>query len=557
MSNFFEATSDVQVRHLINKDAVIDIASRQKWNDLQKIEQQSLMLAKWNDTAIEYPLAQCIHQLFEHQVSIAPNAPALVFEEVIMTYDELNAAANKLARHLRSIGVGPDQRVALCVDRGFAMVIGILSIIKAGGAYVPLDPAYPQERLTYQVSDSAPKVLLVDKRGKIALAGQKLSVAVVDVDDDKPWASNPSANIPPDELGLTPNHLAYVIYTSGSTGQPKGVMNEHSGLVNRLLWMQDTFKLDKNDCVLQKTPFSFDVSVWEFFWPLLAGAKLAIARPNGHKSPEYLADLIEQEGITTLHFVPSMLQVYLAATGRVHKSLRQVFCSGEVLLPSARDDFFAHFPLVKLHNLYGPTEAAVDVTWYPCKNGQYLDKVPIGRPIANTRIYLLDSQGESTPVGEIGEIYIAGVQVARGYLNRPELTAERFLPDIYASDQYGRMYRTGDLGRWLADGNIEYLGRNDFQVKLHGLRIELGEIEMQLVQHPDIILAAVKKIEHAGEAILAAWYMSKNNVHISAAELRSFLKQMLPQYMIPSLFIETSVMPLNNSGKIDRNKLAI
>jgi len=557
MSEIVEATGIAQAQHLINKDAVIDIASRQKWNDLQKIEQQALMLAKWNDTATEYPLGQCIHQLFEHQVSIAPNAPALVFEQLIMTYDELNTAANRLAHHLRNMGVGPDQRVAMCVDRGFAMVIGILSIIKAGGAYVPLDPAYPQERLTYQLSDSAPKVLLVDKAGKIALAGQKLSVAVLDVEDDKLWASESSVNILPDELGLTPSHLAYIIYTSGSTGQPKGVMNEHGGLVNRLLWMQDTFKLDENDCVLQKTPFSFDVSVWEFFWPLLAGAKLIIARPNGHKSPEYLADLIEQEGVTTLHFVPSMLQVYLAAISCAHASLKQVFCSGEALLPSACDDFFTHFPQVKLHNLYGPTEAAVDVTWYPCKRGRYLDKVPIGRPIANTRIYLLDPQGNSIPVGEIGEIYIAGVQVARGYLNRPELTAERFLPDNYASDQYGRMYRTGDLGRWLADGNIEYLGRNDFQVKLYGLRIELGEIEMQLVQHPDIVLAAVKKIEHTGEAILAAWYMPKNNVHISTAELRSFLKQILPQYMIPSLFIETSVMPLNNSGKIDRNKLAI
>jgi acyl-coenzyme A synthetase/AMP-(fatty) acid ligase/aryl carrier-like protein len=335
-----------------------------------------------------------------------------------------------------------------------------------------------------------------------------------------------------------------VIYTSGSTGQPKGVINDHAGVVNRLLWMQDAYGLKPHDRVLQKTPFSFDVSVWEFFWPLFTGARLVMARPGGHKDPLYLCEVIAAEQITTLHFVPSMLDVFLAhGDVRQAAGLVRVMCSGEALPGSLVRRFKQQLPGIGLYNLYGPTEAAVDVTAWNCARPEVADNTPIGKPIANTRMYVLDAQLQPVPLGVVGELFIGGVQVARGYLNRPELTAERFLKDPFSS---GRMYRTGDLGRFLPDGNIEYLGRNDDQVKIRGLRIELGEIQARLLEHPQVHEAAVV----ARDERLVAYYTGTR-----VGDLREHLLRHLPEFMVPALFVHLDALPLSPNGKLDRKAL--
>ncbi|MCS0710122.1 amino acid adenylation domain-containing protein, partial [Massilia aurea] len=355
-----------------------------------------------------------------------PDGTAVVFEDQHLSYDELNRRANRLAHRLIAQGVVPDARVAICAERSLEMVVGLLAILKAGGAYVPLDPASPSDRLAYMLGDCAPSVILT--QGTLMQhVPIEASVPVLLLDDfESVFDTHTDHN--PVVTALRAHHLAYVIYTSGSTGIPKGVMNEHHAVANRLHWMQQQFGIDAGDRVLQKTPFSFDVSVWEFFWPLLAGATIVLARPEGHKSPEYLRQLIDNAGVTTLHFVPSMLQTFVEHSGDWRAaSVHRVFCSGEALPPALRAHFVSTWPDISLHNLYGPTEAAVDVTWFNCSKHTWTHLVPIGKPIANTRIYVLDPHGRPVPIGVAGEIHIGGVQVARGYLNRPELTAERFV----------------------------------------------------------------------------------------------------------------------------------
>ncbi|SNY23214.1 arthrofactin-type cyclic lipopeptide synthetase C [Pseudomonas sp. LAMO17WK12:I6] len=512
-------------------------------------EEQQRLLVEFNATDVDYDLKQTIHGLFEAQVARTPWAPAVVADEQQLTYAELNARANQLARHLRELGVGPDARVALCVERGLDMVVGLLAILKAGGGYVPLDPAYPLERLAYMLEDSAPLAVLVQGTTRSLLGD--VSVPVIDLDQPH-WQSLPTENLHVNEL--TPNHTAYVIYTSGSTGQPKGVINEHRGVVNRLLWMQDAYQLTASDTVLQKTPFSFDVSVWEFFWPLMTGARLVMARPEGHKDPLYLSEIIEREHITTLHFVPSMLDVFLAHADTARcSSLRQVMCSGEALPGSVVRRFKQQLPDSELHNLYGPTEAAVDVTAWNCAGPleSTPDNTPIGKPIANTRMYILDAQQQPVPHGVVGELYIGGVQVARGYLNRPQLNAERFLNDPFQAN--GRMYRTGDVARYLPDGNIEYLGRNDDQVKIRGLRIELGEIQARLTQIDGVQEAAVLAREDVpGDKRLVAYY---TGAQLEIETLRGHLLENLPDYMVPAVFVHLEALPLSPNGKLDRKAL--
>ncbi|PCR95715.1 non-ribosomal peptide synthetase [Pseudomonas fluorescens] len=515
---------------------------------LEGAERQRLLF-DFNATDVGFDLQQSIHGLFEAQALRTPQAVAVLSGEQRLSYAELNARANRLAHHLRGLGVGPDARVAICVERGLEMVVGLLAILKAGGGYVPLDPAYPLERLAYMLEDSAPSAVLVQGSTR-ALLGE-VAVPVVDLDHQN-WQSQSSDN--PSVDGLTPQHTAYVIYTSGSTGQPKGVINEHSGVVNRLLWMQDAYRLTAEDSVLQKTPFSFDVSVWEFFWPLMTGARLVMARPGGHKDPLYLSEVIERERITTLHFVPSMLDVFLAHgdTARCN-GLRQVMCSGEALPGSLVRRFKQQLPGSGLHNLYGPTEAAVDVTAWDCAGPLELtpDNTPIGKPIANTRMYILDAQQQPVPQGVVGELYIGGVQVARGYLNRPELSAERFLQDPFQPN--GRMYRTGDVARYLADGNIEYLGRNDDQVKIRGLRIELGEIQSRLTDIGGVQEAAVLAREDVpGDKRLVAYY---TGARLEIDVLRGHLLEHLPDYMVPAVFVHLDALPLSPNGKLDRKAL--
>ncbi|KOP54034.1 amino acid adenylation, partial [Pseudomonas coronafaciens pv. porri] len=494
-----------------------------------------------------------LHQLFEQQAQQQPQALALVCGDERVTYADLNKRSNQVAHVLLSLGIVADDRVAICVERSVEMVVGLLGILKAGGAYVPLDPGYPLERLRYMLEDSAPVAVLVQPETRELLGA--LAMPVLDLQ-----SANWAAEAEHDRVlsTVTPQHLAYVIYTSGSTGQPKGVMIEHCAIVNRLLWAQDHYRLSREDRFLQKTPFGFDVSVWEFFLPLLAGAQLVIARPAGHQDPEYLAELIAGSGVTILHFVPSMLQSFLNQVGPLACStLRQVFCSGEALPYSLQKHFEQRFAHVQLHNLYGPTEAAVDVTYWHCVPDLHTGIVPIGRPVANTRLYLLDPHMQPVPVGVRGEIYIAGIQLARGYLNRDALTAERFVKDRFSNDPTARMYRSGDLGRWLADGNIEYLGRNDDQVKLRGFRIELGDIEAHLAGCAGVGEAVVVAQEDTpGEKRLIAYYTTREAKEIIAVQtLRAALQASLPEYMVPAAYVKLSGWPLTPNGKLDRRAL--
>ena len=493
------------------------------------------LLVDFNATAVAYNLDQTLHGMFEEQAARTPHAIAVKAGEQQLTYAELNRQASQLAHHLLALGVASDSRVAICVERGLDMVVGLYAILKAGAAYVPLDPAYPLERLAYMLQDSAPVVVLAQSSTRELLG----EVPVINLEQPV-WLDQPVVN--PQVSGVS----AYVIYTSGSTGQPKGVINDHAGVVNRLLWMQGAYGLQAHDRVLQKTPFSFDVSVWEFFWPLFTGACLVMARPGGHKDPAYLCEVIAAEHISTLHFVPSMLDVFLAH-GDVSQAagLVRVMCSGEALPGSLVRRFKQQLPGSQLHNLYGPTEAAVDVTAWNCAGAVTPDNTPIGKPIANTRMYLLDGQLQPVPLGVVGELFIGGVQVARGYLNRPELTAERFLNDPFTD---GRLYRTGDVGRYLPDGNIEYLGRNDDQVKIRGLRIELGEIQARLTDCPQVNEAAVI----ARDNRLIAYYTGAIS-EIDA--LRAQLLQHLPDFMVPAIFVHLEALPLSPNGKLDRKAL--
>ncbi|NRS16242.1 amino acid adenylation domain-containing protein [Brevibacillus sp. HB1.4B] len=460
---------------------------------LTTAEEQKL-LVEWNDTKTYYPQQdRCLHEMIEAQAAKTPDAPAVIFEEKQLTYRELDQRANQLANHLVKQGVSAETLVGIYMERSFEMIIGLLGILKAGGAYVPLDPSYPQDRVAFMITDANPSFLLTAEELKNTLP--EYGGQLICLDSDWETISMESHMAP--ASGVNSDNLAYMIYTSGSTGKPKGAMNAHRGIVNRLLWMQEQYQLNETDRVMQKTPFSFDVSVWEFFWPLMTGACMVVARPEGHKDTTYLARLIKKEKITTMHFVPSMLQVFLEETEISGcDTLRQVICSGEALSYATQERFFECLD-AELHNLYGPTEAAIDVTYWACQKGSKLRSVPIGRPVANTQIYLLDEHLNPVPVGVAGELHIGGVQLARGYYNRPELTEEKFIPDPFSKKEGARLYKTGDLARYMPDGTIEYLGRIDFMVKLRGFRIELGEIEAVLDEHPHVQKAAV--IVHESE----------------------------------------------------------
>ena len=533
------------------------------------------LLEEWNATERAFPDTLCLHQLFERQVERTPDAIAVAFGEQRLTYAQLNAAANRLARRLIECGVRPDARVAVCAERSIEMVVALLGVLKAGGAYVPLDPGYPAERLAYILGDSDPMALLADRTAREALkASLPDRLPVVDLDKpeaahDRQAVENPRA----ETVGLTSRHLAYVIYTSGSTGLPKGVQNEHRALVNRLVWMQRAYRLQDDDVVLQKTPFSFDVSVWEFFWTLSSGATLCVAPPGVHRDAQRLASLIVAQRVTTAHFVPSMLGSFLdAGPAASCTSLRRIVCSGEALPAATVRRCRQMLPNTDLHNLYGPTEAAIDVTAWTCPPSFDGDIVPIGKPIDNTRIYLLDARGEPVPVGAVGELYIGGVGVARGYLNRRQLTDERFVRDPFSAavdKPQSRMYRTGDLARYLPDGNIVFLGRNDHQVKIRGMRIELGEIEAQLAQHESVREAVVLARDdgHAQPRLVAYITPVTPVTPVTTPErapqddlsyrLRTYLQAKLPDYMVPAAFVALDTFPVTANGKLDRNALPL
>jgi len=504
-----------------------------------------LVLQDWNATATDYPVQACVHQLFEAQAQRTPHAPALLFEGSTLSYGELDAQANRLAQYLRAQGVVSDSLVGVAAQRSIEMVVALLAVLKAGGAYVPLDPEYPEERLAYMIEDSGIRLLLTQQAllGSLPLPAGVRCVALDTLKLDDMPCSTPGVTV-------TPTQLAYVIYTSGSTGRPKGAGNSHQALTNRLFWMQQAYGLDASDTVLQKTPFSFDVSVWEFFWPLMTGARLAVAAPGEHRDPQRLIATIERDQVTTLHFVPSMLQAFIHEPGvQACNTLSRIICSGEALPVDAQRQVFARLPTASLYNLYGPTEAAIDVTHWTCvEEGK--DSVPIGTPIANIRTYVLDAGLEPVAPGVSGELYLGGVGLARGYHRRPGLTAERFVADPFVAGE--RLYRTGDRVRQRADGVIEYLGRFDHQVKIRGLRIELGEIEARLAEHEVVRECVVLALD--GRQLVA--YLVLN----AAPEgwqgmLKEWLLQTLPEFMVPSQLMALDSLPLTPNGKLDRKAL--
>jgi len=513
--------------------------------DLLDTSNHQRLTQTWQGELVDYS-STTLHGLLSSQVSRTPDAVAVLDESTALTYAELDSRANGLAHELVAQGVGPETLVGVYMDRSVELVVALYGILKAGGAYVPLDPGYPEARLAYMLEDAdAPVVLTQTHLQNSVPQGYEGRVVCVDTLTREESAAP--------ILDTDDNRLAYVIYTSGSTGQPKGVMNEHRGVVNRILWMQDAYQIDGDDAVLQKTPFSFDVSVWEFFWPLSVGAKLVMAKPEGHKDPAYLAETIAREHITTIHFVPSMLQAFLdAADTSQCTTLRRVICSGEALSVPLHDQFFSQMNC-ELHNLYGPTEAAVDVTHWACTPTPGLTNVPIGRPITNTQTYVLDDHMNPVPIGVPGELYLGGVQVARGYWGQAALTSERFIEDPFTDTPGARLYKTGDRCRWRVDGAIEFLGRLDTQIKIRGFRIESGEIESTLRQHDGIHHAVVDTKTLGGEAQLVAYLVADSE--IPATELRTHICATLPDHMAPQAYVYLDALPLTPSGKLDHKAL--
>ncbi|MFC9516515.1 non-ribosomal peptide synthase/polyketide synthase [Nocardiaceae bacterium NPDC056970] len=528
---------------------VADPAARVADVDVLAPAERVRVLETWNATGRAVPESTLV-DLFADQVARTPDAPAVSFGDVTLSYADFDARVNRLARYLLLSGVGPESSVGIAMVRSIDLLVAVYAVVATGGAYVPIDPEQPSERIGDVLDQAKPVLVLTDSRGLSALpAGTGVVVGEIPLGD---LDSSPLTAA--DLRGpLRPSNTAYVIFTSGSTGRPKGVAVPHAGIVNRLLWMQHMYPLDATDVVLQKTPVTFDVSVWELFWPLQVGAHLVIAEPDGHRNPQYLERAVRDHGVTTIHFVPSMLDAFVAGAAIERcTSLRRVFTSGEAL-PANTVDRVHERCAVSLHNLYGPTEASVDVTYHRTVPGSRT--VPIGAPVWNTELYVLDSRLRPVPVGVAGELYLAGVQLARGYVGRADLTADRFVAAPFGGAGT-RMYRTGDVVRWTEAGELEYLGRSDFQVKLRGQRIELGEIEAALLAQSGIVQAVVLLRHHqvAGE-YLAAYVVADDGVNPSENELQGALALALPRYMVPSTVTVLDALPVTANGKLDRRAL--
>ncbi|MBD2483966.1 amino acid adenylation domain-containing protein [Planktothrix sp. FACHB-1365] len=504
------------------------------------------ILHEWNNTTTEYPRDKCIHQLFEEQVERTPDAVAVVFEGEQLTYRELNARANQLAHYLQALGVGPEVLVGICVERSFEMIVGLLGVLKAGGAYVPLDPAYPLERLGFILEDSSVPVLLTQSKLVEELPSHSARVVYFDKDWEE-IAFHSQENL---SSSVTPDNLAYVIYTSGSTGKPKGVLLAHRGLCNLATAQIQLFDVQPDSRILQFASFSFDASVWEIVMALVPGATLVLALQDSLLPGRALFELLREQKITHANLVPSALATL---PDEELPALQNIVVGGESCLPS----------LVKrwadgrrFFNLYGPTESTVCATIAQCTKG--MGVLPIGRPIANTKIYILDTENQPVSVGVPGELHIGGIGLARGYLNHPDLTEQKFIPNPFSNESGSRLYKTGDLARYLPDGNIEFLGRIDNQVKIRGFRIELGEVEAAIAQHPAIRETVVIVRENAtNDKQLVAYIAPYQQPAPEISDLRHFLKQQLPDYMIPSAFVVLEALPLTPNGKVDRKSLPL
>ena len=487
--------------------------------------------------------------LFDEQVARTPNSVALAMDAIELTYAEFDAKVNQLARHLISEGVGPEQLVGVAMRRSIDLVVAIYAVLKAGGAYVPIDPDHPAERTEYVVEAADPVLILTTARDQFASTGRRMvTVEALNLD------GFPSRRIADSERNspLRSENTAYLIFTSGSTGRPKGVAITHSATVNQLVWAQATYRLDRSDVVLQKTPITFDISVWELFWTLQTGAKLVIAVPDGHRDADYLAKTIAQERVTTVHFVPSMLNAFMSAVpAPLPESVRRVFVAGEALSADTVRRF-SGYASASLHNWYGPAEVEVVTAWEATPEAVV---VPIGSPVANTSTVVLDGRLAPVPVGVAGELYLGGPQVARAYHGEPAMTALRFVADPFGSAG-ARLYRTGDLVRWTKSGELEYIGRSDFQVKLRGQRIELGEIESALLTHENVNDAVVvmHSDSKSGDS-LVGYVVPASGAVVDVVALTDSLRAVLPSYMVPSLIMVLDALPLNASGKLDRKLL--
>ncbi|MGW6056039.1 amino acid adenylation domain-containing protein [Streptomyces sp. NPDC055189] len=506
--------------------------------------QHDQVVRQWNDTVRERP-ATTLAELWSRQVRRTPDAPALVAPDGSrLSYVQLDARVRRLALRLAREGAGPEQVVAVALPRSTDLVVAILAVVTAGAAYLPVDPDHPAGRIAATLADAGPLLALTDT-ASAAVLPESLPKLLL----DKPIAPLAARPVPP-----RPEHPAYVIFTSGSTGRPKGVIVPHAAVVNRLLWMQEQYHLTADDRVLQKTPAGFDVSVWEFFWPLICGATLVIARPGGHRDPAYLAELIRRESVTVTHFVPSMLQAFLQEPGAADcTGLRRIICSGEALPARTQRDLFATLTATELHNLYGPTEAAVDVTYWQCQRDDHTGTVPIGRPLANVSTYVLDGSLRPVPPGVTGELYLGGIQLARGYAGRPGLTAERFVACPFAAGE--RMYRTGDLVRWSVGGQLEFVGRADAQVKIRGFRVEPGEVEAVLAAHPEVRqCTVVLREDRPGDPRLVAYAVART-AGLTGRELRSYVADRVPEAMVPAAVVLLDTLPTTVNGKLDRAAL--
>jgi amino acid adenylation domain-containing protein len=534
----------------VERSATTERASVGDADVLLKEEELRRQLVEWNATEADFPRDCCVHELVDAQVERTPDAIAVSDSQGSLSYAELNDRSGRLARHLRLLGVGPDLLVGVCLERSVDMSVALLAVLKAGGAYVPLEPDHPRERLALMLNDARPVAILTTAPLRESLPRQDTPVVLVDA-ERQTWM----VHQPFHSGGCAPTNLAYVMYTSGSTGRPKGVMIEHRAIVNYLWWCVASFGLGPQDRLLQTTPFGFDASVWELFAPLLSGGTLVMLDPGASFDPMRMAAAILAERITAIQFVPSILDFFLGA-GAANEcgSLRFVAAGGEALRPAVMERFFHDFGLeFALRNLYGPTEASVYATSWQCQPGEAV--VPIGRPIANTLIYVLDERLRPVPVGAPGELCIGGVGVARGYLNRPELTAERFVADPFRAGE--RVYRTGDVARYRQDGIIEFLGRQDDQVKIRGNRIELGEVEVVILEHPAVRQAVVVRHDDPqGQPRLVAYIVGEDEHPApTSAELVAHVMGRLPTVMIPSAFVTVHAIPLTANVKLDRKAL--
>ena len=528
-----------------------DIDQRVSQIEILSNQERAQILYEWNDTQVACPGENCVHELFEEQAERTPDAIAVVYEGEQISYRALNRKANQLGHYLKAMGIGPEVLVGVCLERSIEMVVGLIGVWKAGAVYVAMDPSYPKQRLRWMIEDAAASVALTSGAAREALGADQ--VRVIDLEDE--WGEvekcgewNPSG-------GVNGDNLAYVIYTSGSTGNPKGAMLTHAGIVNCIYWMQATYQLNEKDKFLMRTSLNFDPSVWELFWPLWLGGAVILADQQRNLEIAYLIQLIHECEVTSAYFIPSMLRAFLYEyRPGTCWSLKRVICGGESIPIETVNHFFDKLN-AELHHSYGPTETSIAATEWTCERDSKHLIAPIGKPLGNIRVYILATRMQPAPMGIPGELYIGGICVGRGYLNHADLTAERFVPDSFSTDPGMRFYKTGDLARYLPDGNIEFCGRLDNQVKLRGYRIEPGEIEARLREHAALAEAVVMAREEAGEKRLVAYVVMKDGEESRACELREYMKERLPEYMVPWAYVKLERLPLTANGKADKRAL--